>query len=122
MASRFANPLAGVRAPGPAAAAAATGPSAPARSAAGSSATPVPGGVTAGAASTGGERAQNVKVAVRIRPFNKREKALGSASIIEASADKKSITITNPKTDKPADVQPPKTFGKPATKKYIRRS
>ena len=71
-----------------------------------------------GAAATGGsgasapaaERAQNVKVAVRVRPFNKREKGLGAASIIDVGSDKKSITMTNPKADKASDA--PKTSGK----------
>lgn len=67
-------------------------------------------GGTASSAAPAGERAQNVKVAVRIRPFNKRERGLGAESVVEVAADKKSVTISNPKADKPAEM-PPKTFG-----------
>ena len=74
----------------------------------GGNATPIPSAAAAAAPSGAGDRAQNVKVAVRIRPFNKREKGLGSSSIIEATPDRKTIQITNPKSDKPTEN---KSFG-----------
>lgn len=54
---------------------------------------PVAGGVGAAA---GGGKQENVKVAIRVRPFNRREKEMGAKSVVEIGEDGKSITITDP--------------------------
>ena len=40
--------------------------------------------------------AVNVRVAVRVRPFNKREKALNAASVVDLDDDGKRVTLRDP--------------------------
>lgn len=49
----------------------------------------------AGGTGVGGKQ-ENVKVAIRVRPFNRREKDLGAKEIVEIGPEGKSITISDP--------------------------
>jgi Kinesin motor domain len=57
--------------------------------------TPLSPGGPNNAASVGGKQ-ENVKVAIRVRPFNRREKDLGAKSVVEIGEEGKSITIIDP--------------------------
>lgn len=59
----------------------------------------------------GGGSSQNVKVAVRVRPFNKRELGLGSKCVVEVRPDGSSVTIADPAADPGVSAPPePKAF------------
>lgn len=59
------------------------------------------GGAAAAGAKRGG-RDQNVTVAVRVRPFNKRERGLNSKSVLEVTPGTNAIVITDPSPAKAA--------------------
>ena len=43
-----------------------------------------------------GGKTENIKVAIRVRPFNRREKDMKAKSVVEVSEDGCSITMTDP--------------------------
>jgi len=65
--------------------------------------------VAAGAGAIGG-KSVNVKVAIRIRPFNRREKELGAKTVLEVDATGKQIAITDPAAARAADATKKFTF------------
>jgi kinesin family protein 3/17 len=66
-----------------------------------------PAAAGAGAPAVAGGKQENVKVAIRVRPFNRREKDLGAKEIVEIGDEGKSIGITDPSkpADKPAEAK-----------------
>lgn len=50
---------------------------------------------------------ENVRVAVRLRPLSKKEKASGCIPVVRADSENAAVYVQNPN---PSHVGPPKTF------------
>jgi hypothetical protein len=67
-----------------------------------------------------GQKTENVKVAVRCRPFNKREKGLNAKSVVDIEADGRTIILNDPaKGDKPTEAMKKFTFDHAYDMEYV---
>jgi hypothetical protein len=71
----------------------------------GSGATPT----VAGAGAPGG-KTENVKVAIRVRPFNRREKDLKAESVVDVAADGRTISMEDSRAGAAAKDDAKKSF------------